>query len=101
MKNLTIAMLIAAATIVLLFPANRVTANPAFVTYYTVRYQCIISPPCFGCIEGQWTEWCDGSFTGWGWEPGHNCTYSDITYGAECTGGGGGPCPECGPENGN
>jgi len=97
-KTKTIAMIIAAASIALLFPANKVSANPSFVTYYSVRYQCVISPPCFDCIEGEWTEWCDGSMTGWGWLPGANCTYTITTYGAECTGGGG-HCPECGPDN--
>ena len=96
MNKRAIAMMIAAAAIVMLFPARRVAANPTYVTYYTVRYNCIISPSCTGCIEGEWTEWCDGSITGWGWEPGHNCTYTDTTYGSYCGGGGGG-CPECGP----
>lgn len=101
MRKKTIAMMVAAATIVLLFPAQRMSANPAYVTYYAVRYNCILGiSGVYGMLVGEWTEECDGSMNGWGWEPGHNCTYTDVTYGDYC-GGGGPPCPECGPENQN
>jgi len=97
MKVKSIVTIVVAAMVMLLFPVHRVAANPEYVTYYTVRYACIISPPMYGHIEGEWTEWCNGSWTGWGWEPGHNCTYTDITYGNACGGGGGGGGGGCHP----
>ena len=97
MKKKTLAVIAAVAVVMLFVPAEHSKANPLRVTYYTVRYACIVSPDMYGHIEGEWTEWCDGSITGWGWEPGHNCTYTDVTYGVYCGGGGGGgggnPCP--------
>lgn len=101
MQKKTILVMLAVATVMMLFPRNRVYATPAFVTTSTVRYACIISPDMYGHIEGEWVEDCQGNITGWGWEPGHNCTYTEVTYGASCGGGGGGPCPECGPDNRN
>jgi len=71
-------------------PVQRVRAQTNAV-YYTVRYACIVSPDMRGSIEGQWVLDCNGKMTGWGWEPGHNCTYTEMTY-QEC-GGGGGPDP--------
>jgi len=53
-------------------------------THYTVRYSCIISPDVRGEVEGEWDLDCYGNLTGWGWEPGHNCTTTDISYGAWC-----------------
>jgi hypothetical protein len=66
-------------------PVQRVQAVPGYEVVYTVRYSCIVGPS-FPSIEGQWTSSCDGTWTGWGWEPGHNCTTTDVTYGAACSG---------------
>jgi hypothetical protein len=64
-------------------PAQKVKAG-FYVEYYTIKYNCVISPPCWGCVEGEWTRDCFGHMTGWGWEPGHNCTYTEVTFGEEC-----------------
>jgi len=96
MRKLISSIVLVGAAILLLLPVQslqpvqKVKAGPANVTYYTVRYACIISPDMRGSIEGEWTLDCNGNLTGWGWEPGHNCTYTEVTYGSLC-GGGGGP----------
>ena len=54
--------------------------------HYDVRYACICLG-CYGTLVGQWDEDCDGNWSGWGWEPDHNCTYTDETSGS------------CGPPN--
>jgi hypothetical protein len=77
---------------VMLFSSNHAGAGPEYVTIETVKYACIVSPPMEGHVEGQWTTDCAGNRTGWGWEPGSNCSYTEVTYGAAC-GGGGGPDP--------
>jgi hypothetical protein len=74
-------------TLLLLAPMLRPTQKVKagfYIEYYTVRYKCVISPDCWGCVEGQWTRDCDGQMTGWGWEPGTDCTYTEITDGDEC-----------------
>jgi hypothetical protein len=68
----------------------------------TVRYACIISPSSWGSVEGQWVTHCDGTRTGWGWEPGSNCTVTEVTSGNTCpSGGGGGGGVGDGPDNRN
>lgn len=67
-------------------PVQRVQAASGSEVLYTVRYACMVSPDMWGHIEGEWTSGCDGSWTGWGWEPGHLCTYTDVTYYAGCSG---------------
>jgi hypothetical protein len=92
-------ILLAMAALLTLAAVRGVRAFPSQEIIYTVRYSCIISPSAWGEIEGQWVTDCSGYTTGWGWEPGHNCTTTDITYGNTCpTGGGGDPG---GPENRN
>jgi hypothetical protein len=99
MKKKSLAVIAAVAFVMMFMPADHsnAKANPLRVTYYTVKYACIVSPDMRGTVQGEWTLWCDGSMTGWGWEPGHNCTYTETTYGVLCGGGGGGgegnPCP--------
>lgn len=81
----TILMLIPIEPVKSVQPINQVQAMGFYEEYYTVRYGCIVSPPMYGHIEGQWTRDCNGNWTGWGWEPGHNCSYTEITYGStEC-----------------
>ena len=80
-----ILMLIPVQPVQLLQPVNRVQAMGFYEEYYTVRYGCICGPMCYGTIVGQWTRDCNGNLTGWGWEPGHSCTYTEISYGTnEC-----------------
>lgn len=57
------------------------------IVFETVRYGCIISPDQRGVIVGEWTTDCDGNVTGWGWQPGDNCTYTETRYGAWCSSG--------------
>jgi len=90
MRKKTTAIVVAVATVMMLFPSNPTNADPTRVTYYAVWYSCIISPPCCSEPVGEWTLHCDGTMTGWGWEPGHNCTTTVTTYGSYCDGGGGG-----------
>jgi len=87
MRNKTIAI-VALVALMMLFPSRSTMANPTQITYYTVWYSCVISPPCCTDPMGQWTLYCDGSMVGSGWEPGHNCTTTDVTYGDSCSGGG-------------
>jgi hypothetical protein len=91
MRKKTLMLIVMAAMIMMLAPGRHSYANPTQVTHYTVWYSCIISPPCCSTPVGEWTENCDGSWTGWGWMPGDNCTRTDVTYGESCSGGGGGP----------
>lgn len=81
----TILMLIPFEPVKSVQPINEVQAMGFYEEYYTVRYGCIVSPDMYGHIEGEWTRDCNGNWTGWGWEPGHNCSYTEITYGStEC-----------------
>lgn len=97
MRKKTIAIIASVAMIMMLIPNHPAHATHR-ITYYTVWYDCVISPPCCTYPVGEWTQWCDGSMTGTGWEPGHNCTRTVVTYGDYCDhpGGGGGPGGGCG-----
>jgi len=93
MRKLISLIVVAGTTILMLIPVQplqrvqRVQAVPGYEVHYTVRYPggCIISPSG-PTIEGEWTSSCDGSWTGWGWEPEHDCTSTEVTYGAACSG---------------
>jgi hypothetical protein len=63
-------------------PTQRVKAG-FIVEYYTVWYDCIVGPPALTPV-GEWRRDCFG-MTGWGWEPGHSCTYTITNWGEECT----------------
>ena len=67
----------------MLRPTQRAKAG-FYIEYYTVIYNCIIGPELVDSVVGEWTRDCSGQMTGWGWEPGHNCTYTDTSYGDEC-----------------
>lgn len=94
------AILLTLSALLMLIAVIGAGATPTHVTTQTVRYSCIISPDMRGHIEGEWVTDCQGNTTGWGWEPGHNCTITEVTYGAPCSGGGdpGGPLT---PDPGN
>ena len=91
MRKLMTLIILAGLTILMLLPVQplqpvqRVQAVPGYEVHYTVNYCCIVGPS-FPSVEGEWTRSCDGSWTGWGWEPGHNCTCTDVTYGPACVG---------------
>lgn len=83
--------LLVLASALLLFAVKGAAAFPSQEIFYTVRYSCIVGPGNWiGHVEGEWVTHCDGTTTGWGWEPGHNCTTTDITWGNTCSVGGGG-----------
>jgi hypothetical protein len=65
-------------------PVQRVQAVPGYEVHYTVWYNPDVGPVVF-TIAGEWTSSCDGSWIGWGWEPGHEWSYTDVTYGAACS----------------
>ena len=75
---------LAIAASVILILAIQVPPANAFLRWhhYDVIYSCICSPGCYGTLVGQWDEDCDGNYTGWGWEPGHECTYTDTSSGS-------------------
>ena len=72
------------ALAVTIIPAPTAHALPDREMYYTVRYACIVSPDAYGMIVGEWTLTCTGQMSGWGWQPGHNCTYTETEEGPEC-----------------
>jgi hypothetical protein len=90
MRKLIFSVTLVAATILMLMPVQPVQpvrlvkAMGFYEEFFTVRYNCIIGPPTPDNIEGEWRRDCNGNMTGWGWEPGHNCTYTEVTYGNEC-----------------
>jgi len=89
----TLVVLVAAAVLVVLFPSDSIKADPPErITHFTVWYACVISPPCCAEPVGEWTLNCDGSMTGWGWEPGHGCTtvaaWGAASAGTAASGGG-------------
>jgi hypothetical protein len=89
MRKLRVSIFLVIATLFLLLPilgpTQRVKAG-FFEEIYTVWYTCLAGPPCQGneCIVGEWTLNCDSTLTGWGWEPGHECTITRTRYGNEC-----------------
>ena len=83
-------VLLVTSVFLVLAAVKGVGALPEQEIIQTVRYACIVSPDMRGHIEGEWMTDCNGNTTGWGWEPGHNCTYTDTTYGNTCPAGGGG-----------
>jgi hypothetical protein len=68
---------------VALIPAPTAYALPDNVTYITVRYACI-SGHSYGTIVGEWTIWCNGQTTGWGWQPGSHCSFTEYETGESC-----------------
>ena len=65
-----------AAFLLLAFlPTEQPVASPSVSITYTQYYNCIISPMPTGPV-GQWTQLCNGQWAGWGWQPGHSCTYT-------------------------
>ena len=71
------------ALLIAFMPASEVQALPSHEIIYTVYYSCIVGPPYTDPV-GEWTRGCNGSWSGWGWEPGHECTRTEVSYGDEC-----------------
>ena len=92
MRKLISSIILAGITILMLIPVQplqpvqQVHAIPGYEEYLTVRYRCITGPDMRGTIEGEWFRDCDGNMSGWGVEPGSDCTYTDVTFGASCSG---------------
>jgi len=84
-KRALVVALIALSTMLLSPPKTHATT---YQYTYTVHYICVISPVPPDPI-GVWVLGCDGSWTGWGMQPGDGCTTYDVTQ-TECGGGGGG-----------
>jgi len=91
MRKLISSIILVGTTILMLMPVQplqpvqRVQAAQRFEVFYTVRYSCIVGPSTPDIdLEGQWVRDCSGNWSGWGWEPGHNCSTTTWTNGAPC-----------------
>jgi hypothetical protein len=76
MRNRITSLIVSLALIVVFTP--QAYALPDYSVYYLVRYSCICGPEpaCYGATVGEWTQHCDGSWSGWGWRPYQNeCAY--------------------------
>jgi hypothetical protein len=79
------AILASLALVIALLPAPQAKALPRWKNY-NVYYNCICGIWCNGQLVGQWYEDCDGNMTGWGSQPGENCTRYEITSSGSCGG---------------
>jgi hypothetical protein len=88
MRKLRVPLVLIVVAVLMLMPVQPARPTQAmgfYEEYHTVWYNCICSPGCYGTVVGEWTRDCNGNMTGWGWEPGHECTATDVTYGTtEC-----------------
>jgi hypothetical protein len=88
MRKLRVSIFLTILTLLMLVPMIGPTPKVKagfYVEYDTVRYSCIIGPGDHrGEIVGEWTIDCFGNMSGWGWEPGESCTYTDVRFGDEC-----------------
>lgn len=82
MRRNRVAAIVVAISLVMLMPVPQAQAINREIHYYVI-YDCPCGP-CEPSLEGQWTKHCDGSMSGWGWEPGHNCSRTEIVYGDIC-----------------
>ncbi len=90
MKKRVISIASALSLIIMLSRAQPLQASwPDTEERYDVIQPCNAGP-CLPQpqIVGQWFLDCDGSFTGWGWEPGTYSTYTVETDGHSCNNGG-------------
>ena len=85
MRRRRTALLLAAVIITILafLPTRKAAADLYTITYY-VRYNCIIGPQPLDNLVGYWEVDCYGHWSGWGWHPGDNCTYTEAYYGDAC-----------------
>lgn len=57
------------------------------IIIYTVYWDCScpVSPPLCGEVVGKWTIECDGSWSGWGWQPDeYDCSYYTTAFRYVC-----------------
>ena len=80
-----VCLLLITVTLLVLMPAPRSNAAQGWEQYYTVYAPggCIVGP-AGPRVEGEWYRDCQGNMTGWGWEPGHECAITEVTYGNYC-----------------
>lgn len=72
---------VASVALVLAF-TPQAYALPEYSTYHAVYYSCICGPEpaCYGTLVGEWTQSCNGHWSGWGWRPYENsCAYNVQT----------------------
>ena len=81
-RILTFALLLFAA--VALSPGGDKMHAIGHEWHYIVHYNCIIGPTLPDDVMGEWDRDCDGNLTGWGWEPGHNCSRTEVISGMYC-----------------
>lgn len=82
MRIRSTSLVVIVAMVVSLFPSGQVRAMPTHETIYTQHYNCILSPP--PDVVGEWVSGCHNEWYGWGWEPGHSCTYTVESEGESC-----------------
>lgn len=86
MRKLSISIILLIATLFLFVPTRGVKAILLRGTY-VVHYNCVIGGPTPPEDPiGEWEVDCHNNMTGWGWEPGHNCTYTEFIPGDPCHG---------------
>jgi len=76
-------LIVSFALIVALLPSAHVNALPTHETIYTVYYTSVVGPP--PGVVGEWVSDCANQWYGWGWEPGHAETETEITQGDPCS----------------
>jgi len=81
MRTKGTSLVVIIAMIVSLLPSRQLRAMPTHETIYTQHYNCIILSPD---VVGEWVSGCQNEWYGWGWEPGHSCTYTVISQGEAC-----------------
>jgi hypothetical protein len=70
MRNRITSLVVSLALVLVLTP--QAYALPEYSVYYRVYYSCICGPACYGTLVGEWTQACNGEWSGWGWRPYEN-----------------------------
>ena len=53
--------------------------------HYTVYYDGLVGPPDPDPdVMGEWDVDCEGNWTGWGWQPGHAWSRTEMTITGYC-----------------
>ncbi len=71
--------------VVSIWPAP-VRSSPTHDIVYTQWWDygsCIVGP-VVPHVTGEWISTCNGGWYGWGWQPGHSCTYTVVSQGDPC-----------------
>jgi len=90
MKKQLIAIVSALSLVIMLSHAQDVQAQalPNYEETYDVYTYCTAGPCLPDELVGHWFLACDGSFTGWGSQPGTAWTATVVTQGSFCSSGG-------------